>query len=250
MMLGVIGVGHLATAVLRGLMRSGVEPESVILSPRGHGKALAAAHGFSLATDNAEVVRKVGTILLAVRPADAATVTASLELGARHTLVSACAGVTVASLAGAAPAAHIVRIMPVTAAAYGASPTLLYPHDGAVADWLARLGPVIPIGSEEEFEVATVSAAVYGWAQALIGAGADWSARHGLPAEVARQLAAATFTAAGRMLAEDPAPADELIRSLATPGGITEAGLDHLTANGAFTAWDGACDVVLKRLRG
>ena len=46
----------------------------------------------------------------------------------------------------------------------------------------------------------------------------------------ARELTARTFVAAGRMISEQDAPIDELIRTLATPGGITEAGLNTLAA--------------------
>ena len=43
---------------------------------------------------------------------------------------------------------------------------------------------------------------------------------------------------------------DDILASLCTPGGITEAGLRHIEAEGVPEAWAGACDLVLRKLRG
>ena len=81
MKLGIIGVGHLASSVLKGLLHAGVAPHTICLSPRGHGPDLAAQHGFNLATDNASLVTESDVVLLAVRPADAADVINGLLQG-------------------------------------------------------------------------------------------------------------------------------------------------------------------------
>lgn len=250
MKIGVIGVGHLASAVLKGLLRSGMAPQSVCLSPRGRGPELAAAHGFVLAADNAALVSRCDMVLLAVRPADAVGAVRDLPWRAEQILVSACAGVTIERLAEGAGPARIVRIMPITASELGASPTPVFPLLPEVRPVLEALGPPIALGSEDQFEAATVSAAIYGWAQALIRTGAQWGARNGLDPVVARQLMARTFVASGRMQGEQDAPMDALLASLCTPGGITEAGLRSLEGNGVPEAWDEACDLVLQRLRG
>ncbi|WP_255012294.1 pyrroline-5-carboxylate reductase [Roseovarius sp. M141] len=248
MKLGIIGVGHLSVSILRGLLRAGHAPESILLSPRGHGADMARDHGFALAKDNAQIVGACDIVLLAVRPGDAPGAVRGLPWRAGQTMLSACAGVPLAALD--IGAATPVRIMPITAASLGASPTLAYPDAGPARTLLEAIGTVIILRSEAEFEAATVSAAMYGWAQALIRSGADWTAAHGMDATQARQLVASTFTAAGRMIAEEDAPMDDILATLCTPGGITRAGLDHLEAKGAPAAWNGACDLVLRKLQG
>ncbi len=250
MRLGVIGVGHLATSLLKGLLRAGHAPEGIRLSPRGHGPELAAEHGFALAADNPALVADCDMVLLAVRPADAVDAVRGLPWRADHILVSACAGVTIARLAEGAGPAQIVRIMPITASELGASPTTVFPMRPELRPLLGALGTPIALESEDQFEAATVSAAIYGWAQALIRTGAEWGARNGLDPAVARQLMARTFVASGRMQGEQDAPMDEILASLCTPGGITEAGLRSLERAGMPEAWDEACDLVLARLRG
>lgn len=249
MNLGIIGVGHLAASLLAGFRRSGMEAAAITVSPRGMGPELARRHGHRLARDNAELVAACDHVVLAVRPDAAVAAIEGLPWRRGQLLMSACAGVPLAALAPAAPA-RVVRIMPLTASELGASPTLLCPPDAQALELLQRLGPAVELADEDQFEVATVSAAIYGWAQALIAAGADWSAANGLDPDTARQLVARTFVAAGRMVSEKDAPVQRLLEELVTPGGITEAGLRHLEGKAVPQAWSQACDIVLARLRG
>lgn len=246
MRLGVIGAGHLAGALLDGLHRSGFPADMILLSPRGRAEAFARRWGCRIAANNEVLVRECDVVLLTVRSAVAKAAVADLPWRTEQVLLSACAGVPIADFAMVK--ARTVRIMPITAAALGASPTLLFPHEPEAMALVSRLGPVVELDTEQQFEIATTSAAIYGWAQELIRASADWSAARGLDAAKARQLNALTFVAAGRMVNESPAPMETLIQSLATPGGITEAGLDHLREAGALDAWEQACDTVLARL--
>lgn len=249
MNLGILGVGHLAETLLAGLMRSGMSPEKILLSPRGKGSELAAMHGFDLAQDNADLVRRSDCVLLTVRPAAAQAALTGLPWRDDQIVVSACAGVTIATLAAAATPARIVRIMPLTAAEIGKSPTILYPDLPELRAFLDRLGTPIPVGREEDFEIATINAAAYGWVQSLIGLTAAWSVAQGLAPDTARLLTARTFEAAGALIAEKPEPVAQLLHELVTPGGITERGLHVLEEADVPAAWEEACQAVLDKLR-
>ena len=243
-----LGVGHLAGAMIEGILREGRPPFAIGLSPRGLGPELARRHGLDLAADNAGLVAGADLVVLAVRPRDAVGAVSGLPWRADHLLVSACAGVPITSLAVAARRARVMRIMPLTAAAIGASPTVVFPDLAEARPLLSRLGSVIPLSGEADFETATVSAAIYGWAQSLIGIGCAWSADRGLAPGTARRLAAETFVAAGRMIAERDEGLDDLLASLVTPGGITERGLEVLEDAGVADGWRAACDAVLAKL--
>lgn len=243
-----LGVGHLAEAMIEGLLRDHPRIPHLALSPRGHGPKLAERHELELAECNSTLISGSDIVFLATRPADAIAAICHLPWRPEHILVSACAGVPIAHLERAAAPARVMRIMPLTAASLGASPTTAFPSFPEVQALLARLGPVIVLENEAQFETATVSAAIYGWAQSLIGLGRDWSVAHGMSPEAARELAATTFVAAGRMIAERPEPVETLIANLATPGGITERGLAVLSEHGAKEGWTAACDAVLAKL--
>ena len=246
--IGFLGVGHLARCLIEGFLKSGLSADRLILSPRGQATTIAAEQGLELAASNEALVEACDIVILAVRPANAANAVAGLPWRADQTLVSACAGTPISTLAEHAATTRIVRIMPVTAAEICASPTACYPAPPDIMELIARLGPVIALSGEADFETATVSAAVYGWVQKLIQVSADWSAAQGLSPDAARQLSAGIFTAAGCMVAASDDPMEELLAHLATPGGITELGLNHLEAEMVDQAWNGACDVVKDRL--
>ena len=253
MKLGIIGVGHLAEALLTGLMRPGaggpgMAPERIILSPRGKGPALARACGCTLAADNAALVAGCDMVLLAVRPGDAAAALTGLPWRAGQTVLSACAGVPIAALESVAAPARIVRIMPILAGQFGASPTLVHPMMPALAPVLDAWGSTIALDHEAQFEAATTSAAIFGWVQALIASSADWTSTRGVPEAQARQLLAETFQAAAIMVRRTDRPIADLLASIATPGGITQAGLAHLQTRQVDIAWQEACDLVLNRL--
>ena len=93
MILGVLGVGHLAASMLAGFQRSGLGPESILLSPRGKAAALCARHGFRLAADNRDLVERADIVILAVRPAQAPQVVQDLPWREGQLLISVCAGV-------------------------------------------------------------------------------------------------------------------------------------------------------------
>ncbi|MEM7323261.1 MAG: NAD(P)-binding domain-containing protein [Actinomycetota bacterium] len=254
MTIGLLGVGHLAGSLLTGLLRAGIGPETIWLSPRGRGRSLAAEHGVELAADNTELVERSSLVVLAVRPNDAVNAVRGLPWRADHVVASACAGVGREQLIPEVGPARVVRIMPITAAEQGASPTLVHPLEPEVRatlqPFLDAIGTTIALDTEDQFEAATVSAAVYGWVQSLIKAGAEWGADNGLDPATARRLTARTFVAAGLMQADDTLPMETVLAGLRTPGGITEAGLEHLDRANVPHEWVGAHDLVLRRLRG
>lgn len=247
MVLGILGVGHLASAILAGLVRSGMA-DTILLSPRGKAAEMAGRYKLEICHDATDLVSRADVVLLAVRPADAAKAVSGLPWRENQVVVSVCAGVPLSDLP-AAPA-RLVRAMPLTAAEINASPTVFFPDIAEARQLIERLGPAIALRSEQQFEVATVNAAIYGWAQDLIRRSAEWCADQGADAQTMRQLVAQTFVAAGRLMAEKDQAMEDMLRELVTPGGITELGLKVLADSGQPAAWQAACEAVLSKLTG
>ncbi|AYD04215.1 NAD(P)-binding domain-containing protein [Neorhizobium sp. NCHU2750] len=245
MAIGIVGVGHLAAAMIAGLVRSGGDSR-ILLSPRGKARELAGLYGLDVCADNRELVERADIVILAVRPADAPAALEGLPWRAGQVVISVCAGVALSQFPKIA--ARIVRAMPLTATEINASPTVFYPDIPEARGLISHLGPAIALGSEDEFEVATVNAAIYGWAQDIVRQSVIWGRDHGADEGMMRQLVARTFVAAGRMIAESPEPMERILKDLVTPGGITELGLSVLDQHGQPAAWQAACDAVLARL--
>ena len=251
MSLGIIGVGHLASFVVKGLRRAGYGAP-ILLSPRNAAKAatLAQSHDCRVLPDNARVAREAEHLLLAVRPADLESALEGVAPRPGQLLISTLAGISQARLAALAPGTDIVLAMPLSAAAFGASPTLIYPDHGEARALLARLGPVIALPDQACYAGASANGALYGWLFALMAELEAANLAQGLSPETARQVTTALFQAsagAARKQADRPLP--DILEELATPGGITAEGLARLGEAGAIAAWAETFAAIAQRLR-
>jgi len=248
--LGVIGVGHLAGYMVRGLRRQG-RATPIVLSPRGAEQTarLAAENGCRVAASNQAVAEAAETLLLTVRPNDAVAVLEGLKLSPRHLVISACAGVKLSDLTAAAGPAGVTRIMPISCAEIGESPTTVFPPSDRAEAMLAPLGSLIPVPSEQLLEAASVNAAAYGWFIALAERMVALNVSAGLDPETARQIVLRTQRGAAGLGLESPEePLAEILGGLITNKGITAQGLSILQAEDAFKPWDHAFEAVLARL--
>lgn len=247
--IGFLGVGHIAEYMVRGLVRSGFDRSRILLGPRGSRReAMEQDFGLAVAGGNDELIRRSDAVMLCVPPSQAVTAVRGLDWRDGQLVISVCAGVRRGLIEAEVGPGEVVRAMPISAAALCASPTPLYPDEPQASAIFARLGSVLPIPTEQQFEVATIDAAVYGWVHDLIRLTADASVARGLDAATARLLAARTFAAAAEMVDDSRAQIADLVSALSTPGGITEAGLKVLAAHGHGSAWEAACEEVWRKL--
>lgn len=248
---GIIGVGHLAGYLVEGLAASADAP-AMLLSPRNRTMAKDLAHRFGcrVAADNAAVVAASDIVILATRPADSVTAIGGLPWRPGQPLVSVAAGVPAGRLSAAAPGATVVRALPVASSAAGASPTPLWPDHAAVRSLLGRLGSVVPLPDESTFDAATTLGAFYAWLHALMAEVEAWCLARGVPPEQTRTLVAGCLTGAAAMASRDPAvPLPAMLTTLATPGGISAAGLSVLETGTGLSDWRTALDAAALRLR-
>ena len=110
--LGILGVGELTEKVVMGLRRSGFDG-AILLSPRNAQRAEALAHtqGCQVLPSNQAVVDQAELVMLGVRPAALAQIASEVRLRRGQRLLSLAAGVGLAQLQAAFPAAHCVRVM-------------------------------------------------------------------------------------------------------------------------------------------
>jgi pyrroline-5-carboxylate reductase len=179
-----------------------------------------------------------GFLVLGMKPQVLVEAAPGLEgvAGPETVVVSGLAGVELASLARRVPrAGGIVRLMPNLAAALGKSPVALAASGldarqrDAVTDLAAKLGSAEWLADEDQFDLVTALAGsgpgfVYRFIDALAAAGA----RLGLDEEQAQRLALQMVEGASALAAGSPHSPAELARRVASPGGMTQKGLDVL----------------------
>jgi pyrroline-5-carboxylate reductase len=228
-----IGCGNMAGAMLQGWLAGGLGPE-------GFTVADPAPRELPARVRKLDAIPSEGSfdaILLGVKPQLLAQVTPQVEplAGPGTVVISILAGVELAVLEQHFPrAGGLIRIMPNLAAALGKSPIAVaerrLDEQGrkAAFELLAPLGTPEWVG-EEEFDLVTALAGsgpafVYRFIDALAAA----SAELGLPEDKARRLALAMVEGAAALAAASEHDPGELARRVASPGGVTQAGLDAL----------------------
>lgn len=246
---GILGVGHLIRHVMPALVKTGYR---FVLSHRSVDVVgeLRTRFALDVREDLQSIVDEVDIVIVAVRPFQALEMCADLRFRDDQTVLSLCAGLTLGELAPVISPARPIRAMPVIAAEFGESPTLLWPDDAACRALLEPCGPVLAMRDEAEFEPASVAACYFGWVQQLIGEISDWTGEHGVSPETSRHLVAQMTRAAATLVAErTDVPVERLVAEITPPRSMTGLGLDHLRASNAFEPWREAADRVLSELK-
>jgi pyrroline-5-carboxylate reductase len=183
-------------------------------------------------------------IVLAIKPQAMNEVLPALakKFGKKPLYISIAAGKTTASLQKYLKGAAIVRAMPNTPALIGKGITVLYANAHTTGKQkkiatklLQAAGETVWVKNEQLMNAVTAisgsgPAYVFLFLEALIKAGTA----HGLPQDIAKQLALHTLTGSGKLARLSKEPLSKLRANVTSKGGTTEAALSVLTKNRQF----------------
>jgi pyrroline-5-carboxylate reductase len=231
------GCGNMGGAMLKGWLAGGMAPETfTVVDPYLE----AAPQGVRLLGAAPEGEAAFDVVLLGFKPQQLPGAAAMVRpfVGPDTLLLSILAGVDLQTLRGAFPEAHaIVRVMPNLAAALGKSPiALVGDADDAARQQtealMAPLGQAEWLSGEDQMDLVTALAGsgpafVYRFIDAL----AEGAAALGLPREQADRLALSMVEGAALLAAGSEHGPGELARRVASPGGVTQVGIDVLDAD-------------------
>lgn len=237
--IGFIGGGHMATAIIRGLLRAGQAPGAILVSEPDAGRRAALAGmeaGLRVGGNNAAVAAACDVLVLAVKPQVMAAVAGALKAVPRPSgqlVMSVAAGITLASLRDWLGSERLVRVMPNQPALVGAGVSALVAAPGVGeadrerAAWIAgATGTALWLGDEGLMDAVTaVSGSGPAYFYLLMELMETTAAELGLPADLARRLVRATALGAARVVEETGTDPPELRAAVTSPGGTTAAAL-------------------------
>ncbi|KAJ8602477.1 hypothetical protein CTAYLR_001208 [Chrysophaeum taylorii] len=240
--IGFIGAGAMATAMMHGLLRSGVLTESLCASdPFIGSREKTKKMGVTVTESNAEVARKSDVIVLAVKPNVIGFALESIVGELKEQLiVSIAAGVTIGAMSAhleTATATRIVRTMPNTPCLVGEGAIgisrgpRVTDADVAVAKALFS-GVCVEVYEKDLNAVNALSGSGPAYVLLFIEALADAGVRAGLTRQVAMQLAAQTVKGTAAMQMETGSHPGVLKDQVCSPGGTTIAAVEALEKNG------------------
>jgi pyrroline-5-carboxylate reductase len=251
--LGFIGGGNMAEALAHGLLQQKLyKPIDIIVSDVAPDRRRKLARTLKVTTtaDNGDVIRESNAIVLAVKPQTIDAVMAEIATAGNHRrksasrgrlFISIAAGVTIARLTtGLGKQARVIRVMPNAPAMVGHGMAALVRARGtSAADEALALrifravGDAVALKDEKLLDVVTAlsgsgPAYVYLFAKAM----ADAAVSEGIPRELAIRMALKTIRGAEHLMRESKRDAADLIRTVASPGGTTEAAMRRFAEHG------------------
>ena len=242
--LGVIGVGHMGEAILRGVIKAQCLPHNAIVAydpVRKREQVLAMEFGI-LCAENNTIPGSCPHVLLAVKPQMMPEVLQEIKPVVREdaTVISIAAGITTAfideRLGGRG---HVVRVMPNTPMTVGAGVAAVARGPRATPEdvhWTQRLfassGIAVVMDESMMDAVTGLSGTGPAYLFYLVEAMVAAAVAEGMDPDVAEMLATQTCIGAGKLLSQTKERPEELRAAVATPGGTTERAMNILDDSG------------------
>lgn len=254
-MIGFIGGGKMAEALIKGLVTKGMRNIFVSELLNDRRRYLQVSYGIKTTDSNVEVATNCQTIILAVKPQDMAQVLDEIRAAITEdkTMISIAAGITLDFLQKKLKTKKIARVMPNTpvlvqegmsAISFCAS---FPPQDAmAVRELFMSVGQVLTLPESTMNAISALSgsgpAFITLFLEMLIAAGVEM----GLTNEQASQAVIQTIIGTAMLLKTGMSP--EKLRIMVTsPGGMTAAGLNAFEENGLKKIVVTALHAALKR---
>lgn len=243
--LGFIGAGNMATALVSGLITSGLyRPEQLMASDCSPEKleALAKSFGLKVRASNRELVGGCGAVVLAVKPQILMGVLEEIkeEVRAEQLLISIAAGIPLGRIQAVLGADRpLIRVMPNTPALIQKGISALAPgaratpaQMGLAGRIFAAVGETVIVEEAMMDAVTALSGSGPGYVFRLMECFAEAGKEVGFDEETALRLVKQTFLGAAHLAAQSPETLARLREMVTSPGGTTAAGLAVLDQKG------------------
>lgn len=238
--IGIIGTGSMGCMLIRSFIRGGASvPRQITAANRTPEAciAIAAETGIQEAANNRALVQDADIIILCVRQPDVMPVMQEIaeQLTDDKLLISVASDISVTALE-AMTRAPVVRVIPsVTSEQLKGVSLIVFSESATPADReevLSLFGaigtPVVIAEQEMEAYTTLTSCAPAFFAAMLREFAASATRMAGIPADESEQLARETFIGTAALLDIPGTSSADLISRVATPGGITQEGVDVL----------------------
>ena len=249
-MLGFIGTGNMATAIIKGVLASEMlkgEDIAIYDIATEKAEALAGEYGLKVLSSENEIAEKCDKVILSVKPNVFPTLLSKIdaELKANNPLIiSIAAGKTIEFISGCLSYdAKIVRVMPNINAKVGAAVSAYCGKENVseselnfVKELCESFGIAVNI-SENLFSVySAIGGCSPAFAYMFIDSLARGAVKNGMPKNVALEVAAGAVLGSAKMILESQEHPWQLVDQVCSPGGTTIEGVTSLQNDGFESA--------------
>ena len=239
--LGLIGVGNMGTALLKGVLSSNtIDKEKTIIYDVREEVIKNRIQEFNVkaVSSNTELIQQVKFIIIAVKPQNIDSVLEEIgpQLSEDQILISIAAGVTLDYIKKfISKNIGLIRVMPNTPALVGEGASAIACNKNVtendlkyVKKVLNSVGKVVELEEKHIDAVTGLSGSGPAYVFVTIEALADGGVKMGLPRNIALKLAAQTVLGSAKMVMETGMHPGELKDMVASPGGTTITALHEI----------------------
>ena len=238
--IGFIGSGKMASAIIKGLIKSEFTTPENIMATQLEPETLfqkSKELGIKVILDNKELAKSSDVIFLAVKPNQVLDILVEIsgELSSDKLIVSIAAGITTEKLEKNLPEnTRVVRVMPNTPALLGEGMSGIVAGKNAtkadveyVEGLFSTIGKTIVVDEEAHMDIVTaISGSGPAFFYKIINDIARAGENLGLDYEKALLLSIQTALGSAKMALNREISMEELISNVATKGGCTRVGVD------------------------
>lgn len=232
-MIGFIGGGNMAEALIKGMTSHGMR--DIIVSEPGEERRnyLERSYGIMTTLLNKPVASSCNIIVLAVKPQDMAAVLEEISgvITEEKTVVSIAAGIPLSYLQSKLKTKRLVRVMPNTPAIVQEGMTVMSLCEcfsdsdiATVREIFMSVGKVLTLPEKHMNAVTALSGSGPAFVALLVEAMVEAGVAMGLSRDNASELAIQTLIGTARLLETGMTP-EKLREMVTSPGGTTAAGL-------------------------
>ncbi len=248
MTIGFIGLGHMGSAILNGILRNNLVPADSIYVSRKHPENAQpfAAQGVHVLLSNSEVIQAADTIILAIKPNILVSVLEEIRenLNSRHLLISIAAGWPPDRLQSVIPEdVSFICAMPNVPASVGAGCTILNEkgryseeHMDTVRRIFNSIGTTHLVDNRYYSACGSLTGCSPAFVFEFIESLCDAAVLCGIPKNLALSLTAEMLSGSAQMAIHAGSHPGILKDSVCSPGGTTIEGIRALHEHGFHAA--------------
>lgn len=258
--IGFIGAGNMASALIKGLVKSGsYSADQVAASDNDPDKlkVLSDQYGLTSLGSNMDLVRKSDIIMLSVKPQVIRTVLEEIkeEIRDNHLIISIAAGIPIRMILSIINREiPVIRVMPNTPALIQKGVSALAPAEMTTEEDMesAReifnsVGNTVVVNEDMMDAVTALSGSGPGYVFKIMESFVKAGENQGFDKDTALELTVQTFLGAAHLASQSDLSLAELREMVTSPGGTTAAGLAAMEEKNLDNVIDSTVDAACKR---
>ncbi|MBI9015123.1 MAG: NAD(P)-binding domain-containing protein [Clostridiales bacterium] len=250
MNIGIIGVGVIGSAIVKGFCYNNNQEHQLFISPRGEQLSLELSATYNQVTrckNNQEVLDQSEYVILSVLPQMGMEIISELSFRKDHKVINLMSDKKLEDIkAVIGKTSALVHMVPLSFISNRKGPIALYPRNDDIICLMDKLGDVIAVDEVGKIEsIAAITGLMTSY-YALMHDIANWGCAHDLTQEESKSYTTYFFEALSTHARDSDL---EVLSTEMTPGGLNERALKYIHQQNGFKPWVDILDPILEGLR-